>query len=144
LQQRIRKEAEPHFYKPNTYTMKWSTEIYTSKVEESKEFYCAYFDFEVKLEIDGFVVVQHKEQPAYELLFCVPNSTFVNQLFHPEFQGKGVLFQMEVDNVEQEYEKLKRLGIEIRLPLVDEPVNGKHFTVVDPNGIPVNVVEFEK
>ena len=123
--------------------MKWSTEIYTSKVIASKDFYCKYFDFKIKLEVEGFVVLQHKNHPEYELLFCVPNSPFVNELFHPEFQGKGVLFQVEVKNVEEEYKKLKDLGIEIKLPLVEEPVNGKHFTVVDPNGIPVDIVEFE-
>jgi catechol 2,3-dioxygenase-like lactoylglutathione lyase family enzyme len=124
--------------------MKWSTEIYTSKVEASKQFYCKYFNFKVKLELEGYVVLQHKDQPVYELLFCIPNSSFVEEIFHPEFQGKGVLFQMEVDNVAKEYEKLNELGLEIKLPLVDEAVNGKHFTVVDPNGILVDVVEFEK
>lgn len=121
--------------------MKWSTEIYTNKVQESKAFYCNYFDFKVKLEIDGFVVLQHRKQAEYELLFCVPNSPFVNKLFHPPFQGKGILFQVEVDNVEQEYKRLKKLGLTIKLPLVEEPVNGKHFTVIDPNNIPVDIVE---
>ncbi len=123
--------------------MKLSTEIYTSKVLESKEFYCKYFEFDVKLEVEGFVVLQHKNHPEYELLFCIPNSPFVNELFHPEFQGKGVLFQMEVKNVKEEYHKLTKLGIEIKLPLVEEPINGKHFTVIDPNGIPIDVVEFK-
>ena len=122
--------------------MKWSTEIYTSKVQASKEFYCTYFDFVVTLEVEGFVVLQHKQHPAYELLFCVPNSPFVNELFHPEFQGQGVLFQMEVADAEKEYERLKALGVPIKLPLVTEPVNGKHFTVMDPNNIPIDVVEF--
>lgn len=124
--------------------MKWSTEIYTSKVIESKDFYCKYFDFEVKMEVDGFVVLQHKIHRTFELLFCIPNSPFVNELFHPEFQGKGVLFQLEVEDVEKEYKKLKDLGIEIRLPLVEEPINGKHFTVLDPSGILVDIVEFVK
>ncbi len=123
--------------------MKWSTEIYTSKVEESKAFYCKYFDFKIKFEIEGFVVLQHKDQPVYELLFCIPNSEFVDKIFHPEFQGKGILFQMEVKDAEQEYSKMKEMGIEIKLPLIEEPINGKHFTVVDPNGILVDVVEFE-
>jgi len=122
--------------------MKWSTEIYTSKVVKSKEFYCKYFDFIVKFEVEGFVILQHQQKLEYELLFCIPNSPFVNELFHPEFQGVGVLFQMEVDNVEKEYEKMKKLGIPIKIPLVEEPVNGKHFTVMDPNNIPIDIVEF--
>ena len=123
--------------------MKWSTEIYTRHVQESKDFYCKYFDFKIKLEIDGFVVLQHKKKTEYELLFCVPNSPFVNKLFHPEFEGKGILFQMEVDDVEKEYQRLKELGIKIKLPLANEPVNGKHFTVIDPNNIPIDIVELD-
>ncbi len=124
--------------------MKWSTEIYTEKVQDSKEFYCKYFNFKVKLEMDGFVILQHKTKAEYELLFCVPNSPFVKELFRPEFQGEGIIFQMEVNNVHDEYLRMKKLGIPIRLPLVDEPVNGKHFAVLDPNNIPIDIVEFKK
>ena len=128
----------------NLYDMKWSTEIYTSKVRESKEFYSNYFNFEVKVEMEGFVVLQHSQNSAYELIFCIPNSPFVDPIFHPEFQGQGVLFQMEVADVEEVYYDLVKKGIEIRLDLVNEPVNGKHFAVLDPNGIAVDIVEFEK
>ena len=122
--------------------MKWSTEVYTSKVEESVAFYCRFFDFDVKQEMEGFAVLQHRKQAEYELIFCVPDSPFVDPLFHPEFQGKGILFQMEVDDVDAHYQSLKQQGIEIRLPMKEEAVNGKHFTVVDPNNIPIDVVQF--
>lgn len=127
-----------------TINMKWSTEIFTTKIDESKEFYCKYFGFAVKFELEGFVILQHLKHPAFELLFCVPDLPFNHELFHPAFQGQGVLFQMEVDDVATEYERIKKLGLPIRIPLVDEPVNGKHFTVVDPNNIPVDIVEFPK
>ena len=122
--------------------MKLSTEIYTHKVEESKVFYTTYFGFEVKLEMDGFVVLQHKEHPAYELMFCIPNSPFVQPIFHPEFQGRGVLFQFEVEDVDSEYERLLSVQLPIVVPLVAEEVNGRHFTVIDPNGILVDIVSF--
>lgn len=130
--------------KQQQMSMKWSTEIFTTEIEATKEFYCKYFGFSVKFELEGFIILQHKKQPAYELLFCVPNLPFNHELFHPAFQGQGVLFQMEVDNVEAEYERIKNLGLPIRIPLVNEPVNGKHFTVVDPNNIPIDIVEFPK
>lgn len=47
--------------------------------------------------MEGFVVLQHAEQPEYELLFCEPESSFVHDIFHPEFQGKGILLQIEVE-----------------------------------------------
>ena len=122
--------------------MKISSEIYTSHVTESKMFYTDYFGFEVKLEMEGFVVLQHPQNQMCELLFCVPNSPFVHPIFHPEFQGKGVLFQFEVENVDQEYERLQMAQVPIAVPLVEEEVNGRHFTVIDPNGILVDIVSF--
>mgnify|MGYP002713092810 CR=1 FL=1 len=124
--------------------MKVSTEIYTSKVTKSKLFYTEHFDFEVKLEMEGFVVLQNRTEPAYELLFCVPNSPFVHPIFHPEFQGQDVLFQFEVENVEQEYARLKRSDLPIAVDLVDEEVNGRHFAIIDPNGTLIDIVSFSK
>ena len=87
--------------------MKLSFEIYTPKVLECKEFYIHHFDFLVKFEIEGFVILRHKTNSHYELMFCVPHSPFVHPIFHPEFNGKGAILQMEVANVEQTYEKRK-------------------------------------
>lgn len=122
--------------------MRLSTEVYTTKVQESKQFYCTYFNFEVKLELEGFVVLQHTRKPEYELLFCVPDSPFVQEIFHPSFCGKGIIFQMEVEDVEQEYKRVKAANLPITLELIEEPVNGRHFTVTDPNGIHVDIVQY--
>lgn len=124
--------------------MKLSTEIYTPFVEQCKQFYCRFFGFRVKFELEGFVVLQHQQKPEYEILFCVPDSPFVHELFHPRFEGNGVLLQMEVANVEKEFSRLKSLNLPIELPLIEEPVNGKHFTVKDPSGVLVDVVQFNK
>ncbi len=123
--------------------MKLSTEIYTSKVLESKAFYIEHLGFELKLEQEGFVVLKHRDNPEYELMFCVPHSPFVHPIFHPEFQGNGVLFQFEVDNVEQEYQRVQASDLPIAVELVNEEVNGYHFTLVDPNGILIDIVTYD-
>ena len=122
--------------------MKLSTEIYTHKIAESKAFYIDHFNFIVKFEIEGFIILQHKTQTACEILFCVPNSPFVNEIFRPEFSGRGIIFQMEVENVQSEYDRIKETGIPVVLDLVSEPVNGKHFTIKDPNGMLIDIVEY--
>lgn len=83
------------------------------------------------LKQEGFAVLRHCDSPEYELMFCVLNSPFVHTIFHPEFQGKGVLFQLEVENVNCEYERAHSSELPIVLHLVDEEVNGRHFTVID-------------
>jgi len=99
--------------------MKISFEIYTSKVAECKAFYTQHFDFSVKLEIDGFVVLKHNVHQEYELMFCIPHSPFVHPIFHPEFNGQGAIIQMEVDDVDMEYERIKKLEIPIMVSLVN-------------------------
>jgi len=122
--------------------MKLSFEIYTSKVLECKAFYTQHFGFSIKLEIEGFVILQNKTNPHYELMFCLPNSPFVQPIFHHEFNGKGAILQMEVDNVEAEYERIKKRDIQIAVPLVNEQVNGYHFTVQDPSGLLIDIVQY--
>lgn len=122
--------------------MKLSFEIYTSKVLECKAFYTQHFDFAVKLEIEGFVILEHIRNPHYELLFCIPNSPFVNPIFHPEFNGQGAILQMEVKDVEAEFQRIKNRGIPIKVPLVNEPVNGHHFTIQDPSGLLIDIVQY--
>lgn len=123
--------------------MKLSFEIYTSKVLECKAFYTQNFDFVVKLEIEGFVILQYRINSHYELMFCVPNSPFVNPLFHPEFNGQGAIIQMEVDNVKSEYKRINKLNIPIKVQLVNEPVNGHHFTIQDPSGLLIDIVQYK-
>ncbi|GAB3333153.1 hypothetical protein GCM10027429_13400 [Marivirga atlantica] len=122
--------------------MRLSTEIYTSKVDECKRFYLKYFDFNVKSSAEGFVVLQNRTNPEYELMFCVPNSPFVNAIFHPEYNNKGVILQFEVDNVINEYHRIKSLEIPILIELVEEPINGKHFTISDPSGLLIDIVSY--
>lgn len=122
--------------------MKMSFEIYTSKVQECKQFYTQHFNFGVKFETAGFVVLQHSIFKQYELMFCIPCSPFVNPLFHSSFNGKGALLQMEVSNVEEEFERVKERNIPILIPLIAEPVNGYHFTISDPGGLLIDIVQF--
>ena len=123
--------------------MRLSVEVYTPKITESKAFYCTHLGFRIKQELEGFVVLQHVVDTAYEIMFCVPDSPFVDPLFRPAYTGQGLIFQMEVGNVNAEYSRLQKEGVPITLPLKDEPVNGRHFTVSDPNGILVDIVEYK-
>lgn len=122
--------------------MRLAPEIYTPKVEESKAFYCDHLGFRVKMELEGFVVLQHTEDTAYEILFCVPDSPFVDDIFRPAYSGQGLIFQIEVHDVDATYARLCQKDVPIALPLRTEEVNGRHFTLTDPNGILIDIVQF--
>lgn len=122
--------------------MKFSPEIYTEKIEECRQFYCDYLGFVVKKQLEGFIILAHAENPEYEIMFCVPNSQFVDPIFRPQFRGQGLIFQIEVADVDAEYARFKKLPVTIKLPLTQEEVNGSHFTIADPNGIFIDIVQF--
>lgn len=122
--------------------MRLAPEIFTHNIQESIAFYCDFLGFRIKDELDGFYVLQHIDNPEYELLLGPPKSPFVNKLFHPAFSGQGLIFQMEVDDVDAEYARLKKLGVKITIDLVEEEGNGRHFTITDPNGILIDIVTF--
>jgi len=55
---------------------------------------------------------------------------------------KGVILQFEVEDVEKEYNRIKSLNLEIVVDLIKEEVNENHFTVRDPSGLLIDIVNF--
>lgn len=63
------------------------------------------------------------------------------QQHQPAPRGPGVWVCIDVDDVDAHYERLQRLGVGIEHPLRDEPWGDRHFVVLDPNGVGVDVVQ---
>lgn len=121
--------------------MKFSPEIYTENIDACVAFY-GELGFAVKQQLEGFVVLSHKQNPAYELLLCEPKSPFVNPIFHPAFKGQGLIFQLEVSDVDGEYERLSHIPKVLDI-VTEDKGNGRHFTIADPNGILIDIVQFD-
>jgi catechol 2,3-dioxygenase-like lactoylglutathione lyase family enzyme len=117
----------------------WSG-IVTDKVQESKEFYVTLFGCNVLYEGEGgwFVLLKLGDG---ELGFMKPNLESQAPIFRRPFQGQGVWLVVDVPNVDAEYQRLTTLGIPIELTLRDEPWGDRHFVIIDPNGIGVDIVQ---
>ena len=76
-----------------------------------------------------------------ELGFMKPNLESQAAIFRPAFQGQGVWIVVDVADVDSEYQRLQAIGVPIEVALRDEPWGDRHFVVVDPNGIGVDVVQ---
>ncbi len=50
------------------------------------------------------------------------------------------MLTIHVDDVDEAYERAKRLGAEIAAEIRDEEHGQRHFLVVDPNGVLLNVM----
>jgi len=117
----------------------WSG-VVTEKVRESKDFYVRLFGCEVLYEGEGDWVVL-LQLGGSELGFMKPGLASQAPVFRPAFQGRGLWIAIDVADVQSEYERIQALGVPIELALRDEPWGDRHFVVVDPNGIGVDVVQ---
>lgn len=125
----------------NLKTMKLNAGIITEKLAETKKFYTEVLGFEVMFENDFFILLNTPGGES-EISFLEPNHPSQQSLFHKAFNGEGVYFTIEVDNVDMLYEEIKKKGVPIKIELRDEPWGDRHFAIQDPNGVGIDLVKY--
>ncbi len=123
--------------------MKLNAGIITEKLTETKEFYTNILDFGVSFEND-FYLLMHTPNKLAEISFLKPNHPSQKPVFQSAFSGKGVYLTIEVEDVDKMYKKLKSKGVAIEIEIRDESWGDRHFAIVDPNGIGIDIVTYTK
>ena len=113
--------------------------ICTDKLTESRDFYTRNFNFEITFEEDWYISLRSKESPVYELALL----NYQHPSLPAEFRQPttGLLLNLEVADVDQEYDRLKKDGLPIVLDLKSEEWGQRHFITKDPNGLLVDVIQ---
>src|SRR5690606_22132769 len=109
-----------------TQQMKLNAGIITEKLEETKEFYTNVLGFGVSFE-NEFYLLMHTPNKSAELSFLLPNHPSQKPVFQSPFNGKGVYLTIEVEDVDEVYERIKNKGIAIAIEIRDEPWGDRHF-----------------
>ena len=122
--------------------MKLNAGIVTEKLAESKAFYVNNFGFGVTFE-NEFYLLLHTPNKSAEVSFLLPDHPSQQPLFHKPFQGQGMFLTIEVENVDEIYKEIKSKGVEIKIDIRDEPWGDRHFAIVDPNGIGIDIVRYQ-
>ncbi|PJZ44423.1 VOC family protein [Leptospira brenneri] len=118
------------------------TGIITEKLIETKTFYEKWLGLSTKFESDWFVLLCLPNRPEVELAIMKPNQPQVRKpYFQIPYPGKGIWFIFESKDVEKEYMELKQKNAPIDLPLTTEEWGDVHFTLIDPNGIGIDIVQ---
>jgi len=125
----------------STQKMKLNAGIITPRLQETKKFYTDVLNFGVTFEND-FYLLMHTPDHSTELSFLLPEHPSQQPLFQSAFQGTGVYLTIEVENVDDEYKRIRSLGIPMAIELRDEPWGDRHFAIVDPNGIGIDLVKY--
>lgn len=123
--------------------MKLNAGIITKKLKETKEFYTASLGFTVVFENEFYVLLQ-TPGGSDQLSFLLPDHPTQKPVFQSAFSGKGVYLTLEVDNVDAVYRQMKARGLPIEIELQNEAWGDRHFAIVDPNGIGIDIVTYTK
>ena len=121
--------------------MKLNAGIVTEKLAETKAFYTQTLGFGVTFE-NEFYLLLHTPNKEAEISFLLPNHPSQHPFFHKSFQGPGMYFTIEVDDVDKIYNELKKKDIAIKIEIRDEPWGDRHFAIEDPNGIGIDIVKY--
>ena len=106
----------------------------------SRDFYVAMFDLVVSVELDDwYLQLMPESDTTLNIGFVKPD--------HELFAGRtspagayGLVLTIHVDDVDEAYERANRLGAEIAAEIRNEEYGQRHFVVVDPNGLLLNVM----
>jgi catechol 2,3-dioxygenase-like lactoylglutathione lyase family enzyme len=113
--------------------------IVTAQRVACRDFWVKHLGFEVAFDSSWFTLMVAEEGSA-TLAFMSPD--------HPsappsadEYSGKGMCFEMQVDNAEEAHAQAKARGLPVTYPLTSEPFGQRRFGFFDPSGLWVDIVE---
>jgi uncharacterized glyoxalase superfamily protein PhnB len=133
--------AQKNVLSQKQHTMKLNAGIITSKIQESKQFYQDILGFGITFE-NEFYLLMHTPGRQAEISFLLPDHPTQEPIFQTPFKGQGVYLTIEVEDVDAIYEEIKNKGVEIIIPIRDEPWGDRHFAIRDPNGIGIDLVKY--
>ncbi len=111
-------------------------------VATSSRFFVDHFGFTEQMSADGFVSLEHESAKLAIVLLKAGIEVLPENL--REKRASGVIVAFTVEDLEAEEKRLRDEGVEITLPLREEPWGERLLMVTDPNGVPVELVEWVK
>lgn len=114
------------------------------ELAEARDFYATYLGFHVVFEADWYVQLHAPRggggKPV-EVAFMKPNQESQPSPLHPAFNGVGVIFTLEVEDVDSLYRAIRDAGCTTIVEIRDEPWGQRHFLIRDPAGNLLDVVK---
>lgn len=124
--------------------MKFNPGYITEKLNESKEFYCKFLGFNVKFENEFYLLLENASSTGkFEISFLLPMHPSQSKIFQSEYKS-GSYLTIEVDDAEKEYNRITKLGCTIWMETKEEEWGDKHFVIKDPNGLGIDIVQFNQ
>lgn len=110
-----------------------------TNLHDAREFYQNHFGFTAVFENDWYLHLI--SESGIQVGFLLPDQPTQPDFFHPLYNGKGVIFSLEVDDAASAYHEALDNSLDIAMDLKSEEWGQIHFVVRDPNGILLDIVE---
>lgn len=108
-------------------------------LDAAKDFYTRHFSFGPAFENEWYLHLV--SETGIQIGFMLPEQPTQPAIFHAAHAGPGVIFSLEIDNVDQAYSYAQAQNLKIVLDLRSEDWGQRHFSVQDPNGVYLDVVQ---
>jgi catechol 2,3-dioxygenase-like lactoylglutathione lyase family enzyme len=109
--------------------------IFTTKIQETRDFYREKLGCELKFDLPDYVHVKFPGEAGSELSFAKPTSATALGVEADSFAGKGIVISLPEHDVDARHEQLKRRGVSIASAPADRPWKWRSFVCRDPNGV---------
>ncbi len=97
-----------------------------------KAFYLEHFQMQVSFEHPTYLGLRAEGAEGGELGFMTSDEPK-----GPSYAGGGMTYCLQVPDVDAEHGRLTAAGLEVGMPLTDQPWGDRAFTVQDPVGITI-------
>lgn len=108
-------------------------------LDAAKSFYTENLGFDVVFSGDWYIHLVSKL--GVQVGFLLPNQPTQPPFFQKPYVGEGVVFSLEVESADTAYAAAKSRSLNIVLELRSEDWGQRHFCILDPNGIHLDIVQ---
>jgi catechol 2,3-dioxygenase-like lactoylglutathione lyase family enzyme len=115
--------------------------ICTDLMAETRDFYVDLLGFVVRFEHPGwYIQLSSAIDPQLQIGIVRRDHEFTPKAFQQPAQG--VIISVQVDDADAAYAAALKRGFRVAHALRDEDFGMRHFMLVDPNGLLVNILAF--
>ena len=105
----------------------------------AKSFYTENFGFDVVFSNEWYLHLA--SQSGVQVGFLLPKQPTQPSIFQQAYDGRGVIFSLEVDDADSAFSTAKSKSLNIALELRSEDWGQRHFCIEDPNGVHLDIVQ---
>ena len=113
--------------------------LIVNDLDQAKTFYVSNFAFTVAFYNEWYLHLV--SETGIQIAFMLPDQPTQPEIFRKQHDGNGYILSFEVEDADQAYAHAKSKSLDIALDLRSEEWGQRHFSIKDPNGVYIDVVQ---